>query len=272
MRIKIPVTSPFRRIELNCDRFIHVGIMESVMEHFSISNFGLKQFTQCSSAIRKMERNCRSLEIASKKIVDYFYDSFLDDRSGKREFSLVRLFVTRPFGALDENCKKYASDFHGGGVINAQTKCLTLVASAGEEVSWQSPAGSLGHKSIPLSSEDAVERLPMIRNLIRQLGLDIKTLMHSDASIIQDANEKTYNIFYVPCARESAYIPAQAGFVVPYRIESVIGFGGLFPSADIFSVIIFSKKFISRETALLFKTIALSAKVALVSLSQGTME
>ena len=52
---------------------------------------------------------------------------------------------------------------------------------------------------------------------------------------------KTYNVFHVPEAFDNPLIPAQEDFVLPYRIKSVLGFGGLLPSGDIFAVILFLK-------------------------------
>jgi hypothetical protein len=77
--------------------------------------------------------------------------------------------------------------------------------------------------------------------------------------------QKNYNVFYVGEAVGSPYIPAQRDFVIPFGIKSVLGFGGLLPSScDLFAIILFSKHHIPRETANLFKPLALSAKLSLL--------
>jgi len=83
-------------------------------------------------------------------------------------------------------------------------------------------------------------------------------------ALLLNLEQRTYNVFHVPEAVGSPYVPAQEDFVIPYRIRSVLGFGGMLPTADLFAIILFSKVPISRETADLFKTLALSAKVALL--------
>ena len=90
-----------------------------------------------------------------------------------------------------------------------------------------------------------------------------------DACLMMDAEQRTYNVFYVPEARGSPHIPAQTDFVVPVGIRSVLGFGGLLPPGDLFAVILFSKVPIPRQTSELFKPLALSAKVAVLPFATG---
>lgn len=64
-------------------------------------------------------------------------------------------------------------------------------------------------------------------------------------------------------------MPAQEGFVLPYGVRSVLGFGGLLPGGDLFVVILFSRVPISREVADLFRPLALSAKLAVLPFTAG---
>jgi hypothetical protein len=50
-----------------------------------------------------------------------------------------------------------------------------------------------------------------------------------------DLEEKTYNVFYVPDAVGSPYVPVQEGFVLKYGVKSVLCFGGMLPSRDLFA-------------------------------------
>lgn len=234
------------------------------MKACTISKFGLREATECTMALRKIGQNCRSMEEAATGIVELFYNNFSDETGLTRDFALVRLFKTHAFGKLDAGLKKFAGQCFPDEVIHNTIKCLTLLATIGDVENWKSRMNSKGHKAIPLSSEDVVNKLPMIRNLIKQLGLDVKTVISPDPGIIKDMAEKTYNVFLVPEALGSPYIPAQNEFIIPFRIKSVLGFGGVLPDGEIFVVIIFSKKCITEETAALFKTIALSIKVSLL--------
>ena len=96
------------------------------------------------------------------------------------------------------------------------------------------------------------------------MGLKISDVVKPDTSIQIENQTRKYNIFHVPEARGSALIPAQQEFVIPFGIQSVIGFGGLLPSKNVFVTIIFSKIKISQDVALLFKPLALSVKDAIL--------
>lgn len=104
----------------------------------------------------------------------------------------------------------------------------------------------------------------MVAQLVRQLGLEVSSVVEPDPAVIVDLMQKTFNIFYVPEAPNSPHIPAQEDFVAPYKVKSALGFGGLIPSGDLFAVVVFSRVPIRPETAELFKPLALSAKLALI--------
>lgn len=58
-------------------------------------------------------------------------------------------------------------------------------------------------------------------------------------------------------------IPAQ-DFVQRYEVESVLGCGGQLPDGELYAVIAFARVTISRESAEIFKPLALAAKLALL--------
>jgi hypothetical protein len=68
----------------------------------------------------------------------------------------------------------------------------------------------------------------------------------------------------VPEALGNPYIPAQRDFIIPYGIRSILGFGGLLPSGDMFAVPMFFKVPVSREVADLFRPLSLNVKVAIL--------
>ena len=89
-------------------------------------------------------------------------------------------------------------------------------------------------------------------------------LKKPDTKLLLDTEQRAYNVFYVPNAVGSFYIPAQKEFVIPYGIKSIIGFGGVFPTGDIFAIIMFLKVPVTEWVAGLFKTLALNVKVAVL--------
>ena len=103
----------------------------------------------------------------------------------------------------------------------------------------------------------------MVAQLIRALGLDIATAIAPSGDIVRDLAGKTYGVFYVREALGSPYIPAQ-DFVARYGIRSVIGFGGILPSGDLFAVILFCRVPVSPDAADRFRTLALDFKSCLL--------
>ena len=65
-------------------------------------------------------------------------------------------------------------------------------------------------------------------------------------------------------AKGSAYIPAQAEFVEPFGVQSVLGFGGLLPNGELFATIFFARVSVPRAVADMFRPLALNQKLALL--------
>ena len=204
------------------------------------------------------------MEEVAGRVVCWLHEQLsLPDDEG-RACPLVRMFVTMPYASLEPEQQEFARTLIGGAPSDPAMKCLTLLASAGELGPWNSRHASAGHKALPLLSGQAIERSPMIAQLIRQLGVELETLLSPDFDVMVDAAQRTFNVFHIQEAEGSPYIPAQAEFVVPHRIRSVIGFGGVLPPGEMFATILFARVPIPREIADLFKTVALNVKVALL--------
>jgi hypothetical protein len=181
-----------------------------------------------------------------------------------RACSLVRFFKTHTYEKLDDELKGFAANMLGSKPAPPGMKCLTLLGTVGENPEWHSRRNSKGHQAIPLPSEEALSQIPMLRNLLKQLGLSLSLVVKPDPALLMDMEQKTFNVFFVPDAPGNPYIPAQKEFVIPYGIKSVLGFGGVFPSGDIFAIIMFLRTSISREAADLFKTLTLSIKLSVL--------
>ena len=204
------------------------------------------------------------MEEAAQRMAGALHDSLRTPDLARPACALVRLFVTLPYAELQPDLREAARAALRAADAPPAMKCLTLLGTAGEEPRWNRRHTSAGHKALPLASVEGIARSPMIAQLIRQLGVEAATLVAPDANFIVDRSQHTFNVFHVPAAKGSPHIPAQDDFVVPYRIESVLGFGGLFPTGDLFAMILFAKCPVQRETADLFKTLALNVKVALL--------
>lgn len=227
---------------------------------YGLTQFGLKEMAECGSALRHLGVGASSMEEAANRAVRYLFDHLIDPQTGTKACALVRLFKTHRFDMLDPKLQRFAQTILGQPPEPPEMKCLTLMATCGIQTEWNGREGSRGHQAIPLSSHEMVLQVPMISNLIRQFGLEIGTVLNPDPTLLLDLAEKTYNVFHVPHAEGSPFIPAQKEFVIPFGVRSVLGFGGMLPEGDLFAVILFSRVFIPNETAELFRTMALNIK------------
>jgi hypothetical protein len=103
----------------------------------------------------------------------------------------------------------------------------------------------------------------MIVRLIEDIGIDIDALVgRTEPARQAPATSRNYDVFHVEDALGSPHIPAQRDFVIPHGIASVVGFGGLLRSGEMFSVVLFSRDRIPAASAARFKAIALDVRSA----------
>lgn len=207
------------------------------------------------------------MEDVAQCIVRYF-NEVLVDAAGRPACALVRFYKTHAYGALPLDLRAVASRGMAGLRPWDEMKCLTLLGTQGEEPAFCDRRTSSGHKVIPLPSVEFVARIPMIHRLVVQLGLDLASVLAPDPTFLLDVEQKTFNVFHVAEAKGSPFIPAQ-DFVERHGIRSVVGFGGLLINGDLFTVVLFAKVNIARETAELFVPMALGVKLALHPFIQG---
>jgi two-component system, NtrC family, sensor kinase len=231
---------------------------------YDIQKMTLRDMSECGLALRRLGDNAQSMEEVSNNIIKYLYQNFVDSSSGEKLCVLIRFFKTHSYKELTPDLQEYARGILSDRIVPDNLKCLTLLATAGELPEWNSRHQSVGHKLIPLANEDAIARIPMISQLIQQLGLNPGIVMQPDPNLLTDLEQKMYNVFYVSHALESPYIPSKNSFVVPFNVKSVLGFGGVLPSGNIFTILMFCKVFIPPIVINLFRPLALNIKMAIL--------
>ncbi len=236
---------------------------------YDLTNFTLSDLTSNLTLLRKMGSGADSLEETGNRMVRYLYDNFVVKETGTRSCALVRLFITQPYRGLDAELQTSAQKMFGEISELPTCKCLVLLATAGDQPAWNVRTQSMGHQAIPLPSKEALSNLPMISQLINQLGIQVNMDPHVDTRLMLEAEEKAHNVFYVSDAVGSPYIPAQNNFVLPLHLRSVLGFGGLLPSGELYAMILFSRTPISYQTAMHFKPCALALKLAFLPFDQA---
>ncbi|MEA2685794.1 MAG: phosphoserine phosphatase RsbU/P [Actinomycetota bacterium] len=227
--------------------------------------FGGGNLLQCSTTMRAVADGATSMEEAATSVVSHLRSQFVDKETGDSALPLVRFYLTQRIDELEPALQDFAraaatsEEYAGPGVV-----CLTLLATAGEEPGWNDRRASVAHKAIPLPSVEAVHRLPMVSRLIEDIGIDPRHLVDPDPALFHDMEERAYDVFLVPEARDCPHLPDQDGFVIPYGIRSVVGFGGALPDGAFFVVVLFSRVPIPASTRDGFAAVALSVKLAVL--------
>ncbi|MBI4867308.1 MAG: hypothetical protein HY816_10190 [Candidatus Wallbacteria bacterium] len=236
---------------------------------YDIANFKLSDTLRCGADLRGVGDGAGSLEDACRAAIDYLYARLGDGSSPA--CVLARAFLTLPYGSLPPGLQQFARRFPVEDSLTEATRCLTLLATTGSLPEWNSRLSSEGHQAIPLASEQAIAGSPMIASLLAQLGVPTAALLGTSPELMVDLATQNYNVFHVPVALGSPLVPAQREFVIPHRVESVLGFGGMLGPGTLFAVILFLRVRVSHQTAELFRTVALNMKVALLPLQGGAI-
>lgn len=165
------------------------------------------------------------------------------------QLALLRLYRVRTIGALDPALRALVPD----GPPDARV--LVLAASRGIEPAWNDIMASAHHRVLPLTDPDAVARAPMVGKLVNDLALDRDDDLEPGGS---------NDVFFVPDAIGSPFIPAQQDFVLRYGVCSVIGTGGLLAGPAVgFALLAFARVALSDDVAHGFGALGRHAGIAL---------
>jgi hypothetical protein len=228
---------------------------------YDLTKFDLGDMLNCSLRLREANAGAKTLEASAQRTCRFLYDE-LHGPDTPHACALVRCYKTHSFGALEPDLQSFARGVLGEEEPRASMKCLTLMATVGQSAAWNSRHLSRAHRAIPLPSPEIVEKAPMISQLIKELGVELKVVLQPLPEIVKELAGKGHGVFHVEEALGSPYIPAQQDFVVRYGIRSVVGFGGLLFTGDLFAVILFSTVHVPSTAADRFRTLALDVKSA----------
>jgi hypothetical protein len=227
---------------------------------FDLARLRFADAVKVGQSLRKTNAGAQRQDETAQRVVEYLYETFVDPATGMPGCALVRCFQTHPYADLSAGSQEAARRMMGGGTPSRSLRCLALLGSRGDEAAWNSRETSVNHRAIPLTDIAMVERAPMIARLLSQMGIEARHVV--GAKLLLDGPKHDFNVFHIEDARGSEYIPDQQTFVEHFGIRSVVGMGGMLPSGEYFAVILFSHVLITREVAELFRTLALSVKLA----------
>jgi hypothetical protein len=229
---------------------------------FDLTKFSLQDMSEIGDALQQLELKARNIDELTNMMVQYFFDNLVDTQTGEKSSVLVRFFMTYPYSSLDTELRQSVDKMLDGQSIPQDMKCLILSATAGVEPEWNSKTHSKDHRVLPLQSEDMLKKNIMVHQFIHQMGIGILNVLNPDPKQSSELEGRVFNVYHIPDAIGSPYIPIQDEFVISYGIKSAMGIGGMLPTGNLFALLIFSKTKIPHDTANLFKNIALNVRMA----------
>src|SRR3954454_774662 len=228
----------------------------------ALDAFTVDDLVDLSAALRELGTGTSSMEEVAQRIVHYLYDNLVDG-SGRQACPLVRFYKTHPLAGLDDELQAVARET-AGEALTAETRCLVLLATAGQEPAWNDRRSSKYDAAVPLLPGAPKARGPNVAGLIDALGLDMEFVMRPTAREALERHHQDYKVMHVADVTENNPFAGQRRFIEHYGIRSVLGIGGVLPSGDMFAVALFSSVTIDDRTADLLRSLSLSVKAAIV--------
>lgn len=219
-----------------------------------ISELTLARVFDLSQSIKDKCKNKSNLEQVAQELMKTLCQTIVTD-SDNSAIVLGRLFKSCSYSDLTEDIQNYIQQRDDASTITPESKFLTLLGTWGELEEWHDIEESKNYKAFSLNDKDVLYKFPMLSAVFNQIGYNIPTETEPDKSIIIDNQDKEYGVFYVKDATANKLVPKQEEFVEPYGIKSVIGFGGRYGNNNIYSIILFLRECISRQTAELFPSL-----------------
>ncbi len=215
---------------------------------YNLSRFGFGDMMDCRGRIRELfADDPPTLEAAAERSVEFFRRELVDER-GQPACALVRFFKTHPYRDLPEGLQAVVREASPEAVSIPDLRCLTLVATRGDEEDWNSRLTSRGHRAIPLMSVEMVQQAPMIAQLITQLGFPSQTSFAHHARCSSTRTDHPQRLLRAAGAREP---PHRCAGRVRGPLRHSVGpwFRRVASSGDLFAVILFSKVAIPPDAA-----------------------
>jgi two-component system NtrC family sensor kinase len=232
---------------------------------YDLEQFSLKDMTECGVALRKIGADAACMEEVAQRSVNFLFDALAASNTQGKACALARFWGTMPFAKMPPDLQAAARQ---SGAADENGSCLVLLGSRGVKVEWNDRKLSQNHRAIPLDSPVLMQRAPMVAQLMAQLGAPIERQANRACRFLVDEKQRNYNVLHVPDASNAAIIDSQQEFTVAHNIKSLVGFGGVLPSGNFFSVMLFLRSAISHQAALAFRPFALNTKIALMPFDQ----
>jgi signal transduction histidine kinase len=226
----------------------------------SLTTLSLVDVARCIARVRSLAGRSSNIESFAQHLMQCFQEMLRPSTGGDPEMVLSRCFVAQPFSEVSSEVKTWLQLDQRRTTQPSAGLCLSLMGSAGVVEGWNDPSRSSRYRAIPIEADRFSTRYPMFAEIFRQVGIPIDNPRLGEGMTIGSAGTGC-NVFHVPVALGSPYVPAQHDFVRPFGVRSVVGFGGWYGQGRYFIVILFSRVGIPPRSVELLRLLALSVRV-----------
>src|SRR6185437_10215087 len=255
---------------------VHRGALSA---HSPEAVFAPERIAALAAAIARSGDQVGSMEGAARYAAAAMRGAF-PTAEGDPAVVLVRIFQTTRFERLTPQLRSYALARMAPGSSGEGTRCLALLATLGDRPTWCDRHASRDHQALPLAGTEVVRRVPLGLTVLDHLvGADAQRAAHPPHSSQPDADawrgdpgghgdfaqgEVTYHgeprptrvaVHLVSQVAGSPLVPAQ-WLVDSHGVTSALGLGGILPSGELFTVVVFSRVPIDTVTAHRFGAVA----------------
>lgn len=212
---------------------------------------------------------CAYLQEAAQKCASFIYEDLKDS------LALIRFYATVPFKQLPSSDKSFVLNLalanRVADLLKEDTLVLSLLGTRGDMADWNERYKSKNHLGIPLVASSFVDAIPMVSQLMKDMGIGLSWLDTNDTGIVVKTLGTVAGVFYV---REAAtnvdeksrkVVPAQ-DFVSANGIQTVFGLGGSYLNSTCVILILFTRELMERAEVERFMPIVNTIKTVTMSL------
>ncbi|MFB0615513.1 SpoIIE family protein phosphatase [Streptomyces sp. AGS-58] len=196
--------------------------------------------------MRKAVSGVPSPGAAAQAVADFFYDSLVDGRDG-RACPAVGVFLAGPWSAA-------AAAPATAGPPAEHARRLTPAGWRGPYVRRPGAEGS-GPLHMPAVPSGAAHEAPSVYRLLERLGV---TAGNADGAVPAESDVEVVHLSGSQVGGLEELLPGQG-------VRSALAFGGTLSPGEWFAVVLFSRLPLSAEAARIFRLVAGSTRLALLS-------
>jgi hypothetical protein len=220
-----------------------------------LARFTLEDMSRLGGALRRGAQGAHRIDQSASRVVQHLHDSLRDGSSGARLCASARFFMTQLVEDLPPDLEIEAPGAQGEDALPAR-RCLVLLAKAELEALVGDGLLPPGKRALSLT-ESGLQSAPVFCALVTQFGLDVASIAAQEPVYAEEASHRACNVFH------TEEVPAA---IAAQGVRSLLGFGGLLPSGNLFFVMLYLRTLVSPSHAAMFRPVAINIKIPLLPL------